>query len=180
MFRQLLEERQSTREYEDKPVEREKLVYIVQSALKAPTGGNRQLTHYHILTNKEKINQISQVTVQNAPKTINFKEIAERFKFKYNENDPIFFSAPAVIIMTQPADSAINGGIQSLALMLAAQEVGLRTCPLGFPGLAWEDAIKKIINVPENHVFGLAFSVGYSNQKPEPRVKDLNKFEFYE
>ncbi|KAA6391677.1 MAG: hypothetical protein EZS28_012798 [Streblomastix strix] len=39
------------------------------------------------------------------------------FKFKYNEKDPIFFSAPAVIIMTQPADLAINRGYLHLQLI---------------------------------------------------------------
>lgn len=60
MFRQLLEERQSIREYEPRPVEKEKLQYIVECAQKAPTSRNSQSCFYHVLTDRKVIEKISQ------------------------------------------------------------------------------------------------------------------------
>ncbi|KAA6366255.1 MAG: hypothetical protein EZS28_038217 [Streblomastix strix] len=178
MFRTLLDERQSVREYEQRPVEQEKLRYIVECALKAPTARNDQGCFYHILTDRKMIERISRAGKQNGEKYVNFEQLYSNLKIKYNENDPLFYEAPALIIMTQPENHTISGGIQSMALLLGAQEVGLRTCCIGLARFAWEE-IKQVINVPDGHSFGLAYTVGYSNAKPEPKIKDLNKLKFY-
>lgn len=62
-------------------------------------------------------------------------------------------------------------GIVAQTIMLAAQEVGYDTCPMiGFD----QDAVAKIINLPEDHVIGMIVVVGKAAQPAHPHGGDID------
>lgn len=68
-------ERISIRKFEDKPVEHEKTEQILKAAMASPSAGNQQPWEFYVVTNKEKIKQLSAISpyaacAENAPLVI--------------------------------------------------------------------------------------------------------------
>lgn len=53
-------ERVSIRQFEDRPVEEEKIQQILKAAMQAPSAGNQQPWEFYVVTNKEAIKQLSE------------------------------------------------------------------------------------------------------------------------
>ena len=64
-------------------------------------------------------------------------------------------------------------GIASEHICLAATELGLGTCMMGWFN---EKEIKSLLNIPKNREVNLVISIGYYDNKP-PRKKVRKKFE---
>lgn len=54
--------RVSIRKYEDKPVEKEKLLQILKAGMQAPSACNQQPWEFYVVTDKEKILELSKAT----------------------------------------------------------------------------------------------------------------------
>ena len=54
--------RVSIRKYEDKPVEKEKILQILKAGMQAPSAGNQQPWEFYVVTNQEKIRELSKVS----------------------------------------------------------------------------------------------------------------------
>ena len=52
--------RVSTRKFEDRPVEQEKITQLLKSAMQAPSAGNQQPWEFFVVTDKDKIKSLSQ------------------------------------------------------------------------------------------------------------------------
>ncbi|MBR3739019.1 MAG: nitroreductase family protein [Clostridia bacterium] len=52
----------SVRKYQDKPVEKEKTAAILRAAMQAPSAGNQQPWEFYVVTDKEKLKTLSQVS----------------------------------------------------------------------------------------------------------------------
>ena len=52
----------SVRKYEDKPVEKEKIMEILKAGMQAPSACNQQPWEFYVVTDKEKIQKLSKVT----------------------------------------------------------------------------------------------------------------------
>jgi nitroreductase len=52
--------RVSTRKFEDRPVEQEKITQLLRAAMQAPSAGNQQPWEFFAVTDKEKIKVLSQ------------------------------------------------------------------------------------------------------------------------
>ena len=67
--------RVSIRKYQDKPVEKEKIEAILRAAMQAPSAANQQPWEFYVVTNKEKLEELSKVhpyagMTKNAPAAI--------------------------------------------------------------------------------------------------------------
>ena len=67
--------RVSTRKFEDKPVEPEKITQLLKAAMQAPSAGNQQPWEFYVVTDKDKIKALSEISpyaacAQNAPAVI--------------------------------------------------------------------------------------------------------------
>ena len=67
--------RVSTRKFEDRPVEPEKITQLLKAAMQAPSAGNQQAWEFYVVTDKEKINALSEISsyaacAKNAPVVI--------------------------------------------------------------------------------------------------------------
>ena len=52
----------SVRKYKDKPVEEEKIKSILKAAMQAPSATNQQPWEFYVVTNKDKLKELSQVS----------------------------------------------------------------------------------------------------------------------
>ena len=52
--------RVSTRKFEDRPVEPEKITQLLKAAMQAPSAGNQQPWEFYVMTDKEKINMLAE------------------------------------------------------------------------------------------------------------------------
>ena len=55
-------QRVSIRKYQDKPVEKEKTLAILRAAMQAPSAGNQQPWEFYVVTDKAKLEELSQVS----------------------------------------------------------------------------------------------------------------------
>ena len=52
----------SVRKYEDRPVEKDKIIQILKAGMQAPSACNQQPWEFYVVTDKEKIEQLSEST----------------------------------------------------------------------------------------------------------------------
>lgn len=151
-MKDLLENRSSVRKFLDKPVEQEKIDFILKAAMTSPTAANQRPWHFYIVKNKEILEELSKTSpyagpVANAPMAI---------VVCYDKNNMIF------------ADYAdIDCAIASQTIWLATEAVGLGTVMIGIAPLKDRmEPAAKILNLPENMVAFTYFPIGYPADKP--------------
>lgn len=168
-FLKLIEERYSCRSFSTKEVEKEKIEKILEAAKLAPTARNFQPQRILVLTEKEKLQKLSNCTQYgwNAPvimivfydKSVSYK------RDKYDNKE--FGDIDTSIVTTQ--------------MMLEAQTLGL--------GTTWVGAFdpKKLVetySVPENLIPVAILPIGYPSSEAKPSKlhserNEIDKFVFW-
>lgn len=166
--------RRSIRKYKDTPVEREKLQLIAECGVNAPNGMNAQRWEVRIVDNAESIAAISEEYKKANPQLL--------------ERDPgfknIFRNAPAVICVAVPAgDDGVNAGLLGENIMLAAHSIGLGTVCLGGPVRFLKDseagrAFIARLGFSEDYSLLYMIGVGYPDEAPDAKPRDLSKIRF--
>ena len=160
----------STRKFQDKPVEEEKLEAVLEAVRRAPSWANLQCWKLIVVENgetKRKLSELAFVEAYFAP-----------LGYKSNPAQKGIAQAPVVIILcADPEKSGLlwdqhyymtDAGIASQNLMLAAHAQGLGTV---FVGVYEEKEIKTILDIPEEiRVVGL-FPLGYPVEEGETRPR---------
>ena len=166
--------RRSIRKYQDRNVERENLQQIAECGVNAPNGMNQQTWEVRIVDSKAAIDSVTAVF-----KTANPEMVQRDENFKN-----MFRNAPAVIAIAVPeGDSGLNAGLMAENMILAAQSLGLGTCCLGgpvafiknSPDAAW---FLKALDFSEGYDLCLMIAVGYPDETPEAKPRDLEKIQF--
>lgn len=149
-FIDVIKSRTSVRDYMNKPVEQEKISYILECARFAPSAANKQCWRFIVIQDKETIEQVAKTTIINR----------------------WLRTAPVVIIAcADPTESTINNDFEyypvdvAIAfehLILAATDLGLGTCWLAE---FHEEKLKKLLEIPKR-IRIIAFTpVGYATEK---------------
>ncbi len=182
-------ERRAIRKYKEIPIERNLIEQIIDSGRMAPSAINKQPWKFYILTNKEDIKSFSKEILKAVIKGVvktGIKGIVKATKdilhFShssdfFNAEDPIFHDAPIVIFITSPKDNewaALDIGMCSQNIMLAAKSLGIGSCPIGMGKYAEHTKIYPRLRIPESEQVNLAIILGYGDEEPEmkDRVKD--------
>jgi len=102
-------------------------------------------------------------------------EAGAEFANFINHGSLSFYGAPVVVVATLDRvfaqGRALDVGIALGWLLLAAQEMGLATCPIGLV-CAYEDVIKDFLNIDPGRQVVLAVAVGYADeQSPVNRMR---------
>lgn len=175
---QFLRSRRSIRAYENKPVEREKIKRLIEAARYAPTGGNGQMVEWWVLTDKDKLNSVSEMTIESMRRNIKeqpqilttqpYLEII--IKAWENGNDPILHNAPVLVTASAPKQAAIGMVDLTIALTyfdLLAPTMGLGTCWAGLVQLSIisSQALKELMGIPVDHRFHFPMMLGYPKAK---------------
>ena len=142
--------RVSIRKYKDQPVEKEKILQILKAGMQSPSACNQQPWEFYVVTDKEKIKQLSKCTP--------YAGCAAE--------------APVVIVPVYrteelPASQmiAIDMGICIENMWIETDELGLGGVCIGIsPIPEFMDAVRQVLNIPKNfEVFSL-FSLGYPDE----------------
>ncbi|MBU4318439.1 MAG: nitroreductase family protein [Proteobacteria bacterium] len=170
---QFLRSRRSIRRYKNKPVEKETIQFLIDTARYAPTGSNSQLVTWTVFTDEAKIKNIADLTIDwmrqsvastsNNPMASYLPMIITAYEAGINS---ITHNAPCLIFASAP-DSYDNGMVDlSIALSyfeLVAVSAGLGTCWLGLITRALKAfaPLKEMVGLPESHTQFYPMVLGY-------------------
>ena len=175
-----IEARRSIRAYKDVPVEREKLQFLAECGVKAPNAMGRQEWELRIVDSHKWIDDCTAAYL---------KAVEGTDKAKYMQTPTfknIFRNAPAVIFVAAPEGlfAGENVGCLGENVMLAATELGLGTCFLGSVQMIFaEPAMQEYLQslgFSEGYKLRYALAVGYPDEAPEAKARDLSKIKFVE
>lgn len=175
-FDEIVSERRSVRNYlSDKPVSKDVVELLIKSAIEAPSWKNKQTSRYYVVMTpemKEKLKAClwtqNQLTVKDAPVLIVTTFVKGIVGFERDGS---------------PSNELGDGwgiydlGLSNAFLLLKATDLGLDTIVLG---LRDADAIRNLLNVPENETIVSVIGLGYrskdSIRPPRKEVEDITKF----
>lgn len=175
-----IEARRSVRAYKDTPVEHEKLELLAKCGVLAPSAMNKQEWEVRIVENKEWIDGATAAYLKAVEGTDKAKYmLTPTFK-------NIFRNGSAVIFVGAPDGlfSGENVGCMAENIMLAATELGLGTCFLGSVQMMFaEPAMAEYLQslgFSEGYKLRYALAVGYPDEAPEAKPRDMSKIKFVE
>ena len=162
--------RRSIRNYKQQAVPREVLNQIMECGVNAPNAINRQSWEVRIVENSELQAQIK------AAMAATGNERAEG----------CFYNAPVWVFIAQDSAfpfSAYDCGLMAENMMLAANALGIGSVCLGSPvrfilDSPQKDAVLEKLGFSDGYELCLCISMGYPNEKPEAKPRDISKVKF--
>lgn len=171
-FYNLVQNRQSDRAYDTRPVDREVILRIIEAARLAPSACNAQPWHFIVVDEPELKNKLADAAASRVLGINHFTKQA-----------PVH-----IVIVMEPANlnsnfgSLVKGktfplidiGIAAEHICLAAKAEGLGSCMLGWFD---EPAVKKLLDIPKSRRVPLIITLGYpaSDEVRQKRRKDFNE-----
>lgn len=178
-FFELVNKRESVRGYLDKDVEREKMIKVVEAARMAPSACNAQPWKFVLVDDKNKVEEIANNLYSPLIGINKFALTSPAFIIVVGEKRN--FTSKMGELIKKKDYTSIDIGIASEHLCLAATELGLGTCMMG-----WfkEKNIKKVLNIPSNKDIHLVISLGYydnkeSRKKVRKSMDEISSFNEY-
>ena len=166
--------RRSVRQYKDTPVEREKLQTLAECGVNAPNAMNRQDWEVRIVDSEEYLIGVTELMKAGMP------------MFSNNDRNA-FRNATAIIAVACPDDPSgmtlLNVGLLGENICLAAQSMGLGTCIMAGPSMfiANSPDAKPYLDklgFSEGYKLRYVIGVGYPDETPEAKPRDLSKIQF--
>ena len=143
--------RVSIRKYQDKPVEKEKIVQILRAGMQAPSACNQQPWEFYVVTDREKIQKLAKATPYSGCAA----------------------GAPVVIVPVYRTKGLVVQEMAQIDMSIAQENIWLETDAQGLGGV-WigiapmqdrMDYVREVLDIPENlEVFSL-FAMGYSAER---------------
>ena len=168
-------ERRTVRFYKDEQISDEQLSAILEAAVWAPSGRNGQPCHIRVLQDKKALEALN----------LDFKNKVGWDTPAYtNWNiSPVYQNAPTLIFLFAEGNSAMDGGIMTENICIAAQSMGLGTCIIASVGGLMNEpegnVWKKRMHIPEDYKFLIAIAVGYPDEKPAPKPRAEGRVEVF-
>lgn len=203
-FMGFLKMRRSRREFKDQDVPGEVIEKLLDAATQAPNGLNRKNVHYTIITNRAVLKKLTDTVMEQTDKLCKllrrpvgravFKLLRPRvyreLEFflplmeqigaaQHSGTDLVAYNAPCAILVHTAADDmcgAEDSVFAAANIQYAAETLGLGTCCIGFitgPVNA-DKALKKLVDMPEDHKVQTTLIVGYPQfryTKSVPKTK---------
>ena len=150
--------RVSIRKYQDRPVEKEKTLAILRAAMQAPSAANQQPWEFYVVTNKEKLAALSEVSPYAG----------------MTKDAPIAIVAVYRKDCRVPAYADIDMSIAMENLWLETDAQGLGGVWLGISPIEERmKAVEEILNIPDTQRAFAIFPYGY----PAEERKQQDRFE---
>jgi nitroreductase len=178
-FFDLVNRRQSVRQYADKPVEREKIEACLEAARLAPSTSNSQPWKFIVVDDPDLRSTVAKETV--APFRL-FNTFTDQVPVLVAVlPDKINIEAKTGQFLRRLDFGLIDIGIATENFCLQATELGLGTCILGW---FHEKAVKKLLDIPRNKRVYLMIALGYprdgevrgKHRKPLAEVRSYNRY----
>lgn len=179
---ELLRNRRSVRNFQEKPVPLDIIREIIDDSILAPSAGNEQPWKFIVVRNREMIDRISAECKRNFLERIasHPDDYAKRYeKMLQNEKFHIFYHAPAVVFII--GDAGVKNLVADCTLaasyfMLSATSKELGTCWVNFGTEINDPTLKEELGIPEGHKIVAPLALGYPKKIPaipsrkEPQV----------
>lgn len=168
--------RRSIRQYKARPVNRDTLQQILQCGIHAPNGQHKESWQIRVVDSPDIINGLTELYKKENPKA------AERPGFKN-----IFNNAPTVVFIAYDTTydlSQVDCGLLGENIILAAQSLGIGSCCLGAPirfmnSPAASEYLERL-ELPDTHKLLYAIALGYPDESPAAKSRDMGKVKFIE
>lgn len=150
-YKDVVTKRESVRSYIERPVEEEKIQYVLECARLAPSWVNCQCWRFIVVRDKDLIKKIAKTTIVN----------------RWIQNVPVI-----IIGCADPNLSGVKNGINYYSvdlaiamehLILAATDVGLGTCWIAEYN---ETKLKELLRIPNRIKVVAITPLGYATEKP--------------
>ena len=170
--------RRSIRHYKDTPVDHELLQKIAECGVNAPNAMNKQEWEVCIVDDQNYLNEVTELMKVDMPFFVKSDEPGFHNGFR---------NATAIIAVACPDDpmgmTLINIGLMGENMCLAAQELGLGTCVMAGPSafLTTNEKAKPYLDklgFSEGYKLRYVLGVGYPDETPEAKPRDLSKIKF--
>ena len=158
-FLQIAESRFSVRDYDPRPVEKEKIEKLLRVAQVAPTAANKQPQKIYIITKDEDREKLKTVT-------------------KYTFNAPMFFvvCVDKDIVWKHKTEDTnsidIDGSIIATHILFEAYDLGLGSV---YVRAFQTEELKKLFNIPENIKPVALLPLGYPKENAKPAPSHFKK-----
>lgn len=166
IFQELINQRQSVRKYQDKPVEHNKLQELIEAVHIAPSACNSQPWKLIIVDEPELKEKVAKATFNT---TVSFNKFAVQAPVMavlvIEKAKLIAQIGGSIKNMEYPL---IDIGIAAEHFCLQATELGLGTCMIGWFD---EKKIQQLLNIPKKRKIGLVISLGYPAEDYKMRKK---------
>ena len=168
--------RRSIRQYHQVPVGRDTLMQIMTCGINAANGQNKQSWEVRIIDNPTTLQQVQDLMAVGNPALP-----AEMVR-------GCMRGAPVMTFIARDKGydfSAYDCGLLAGNVMLAAQSLGVGSICLGSPVRFINDAensaeILSLLGFSENYELSLCIGLGYANEMPAAKPRDINKVQFVE
>ena len=166
--------RRSIRQYQQLPVGRDTLMQIMTCGINAANGQNKQSWEVRIIDNPTTLQQVQDLMAVGNPALP-----AEMVR-------GCMRGAPVMTFIARDKGydfSAYDCGLLAGNMMLAAQSLGVGSICLGSPVRFINDAensaeILSLLGFSENYELSLCVGLGYANETPAAKPRDINKVQF--
>jgi nitroreductase len=161
MFIDLLRNRRSIRQFQDKPLEPEKLDIIIEAVLRSPSSRSLNPWEFIVVTEKETIENLA---------------LAKAHGSTFMSN-----AACAVVVCADPERSDVwieDTSIAALILHLAAADLGLGSCWVQIrqrehdSNTSAEDYVTELLDIKEGLVVEAMVAIGYAGEE-KPGHEDV-------
>lgn len=172
--------RRSVRHYTDQAVPRELLQQIAECGVNAPNAMNHQQWEVRIIDSQEYFDGLTQVLKEKSP-------------YPMGDDDPKFRNclrnATAAIAVACPDDESgmclINVGLLCENVCLAAKSLGLGSVVMAGPvmminSIPEAKPFLDRLNFSEGYKLRVIVGLGYPDEEPQARPRDLGKIKFVE
>ncbi|MBQ2608604.1 MAG: nitroreductase family protein [Paludibacteraceae bacterium] len=159
-FRSLCQQRRSIRKYQDRPIEQEKIDYLLQCALMAPSSKRTNPWEFVVVRQTE---------------TLRAMQACRTY------GSGMFETAQAAIVVALDASLTdtwqADGAIAAEHILLAAEEQGLGACWCQVHAREGaEELIRELCGIPEGLSVLCVISLGYKDE--ERRTYELEKLKY--
>ena len=177
MLKQIAD-RRSVRKYQDRKVEREKLLEILESGRMAPSGTNAQPWIFMVIENEETKKKIVKVDHEQE-----WMLTAPTFIVGIADASSRLGDTTGLVIDENSPQGPVKKAIRDTAvaitnMMLEAENQGLATC---WTGWYEQKAMKEAIGIPDDKYVVGVLTLGYADEQPEARPrKSMEEFVRFE
>jgi len=164
--------RRSIRHYLEKAIPDADLKWIVKCGIYAPSARNKQNWHFTVVTDKETIEKINQLSLEGM----------DRLGIQKEPGFHIFYHAPAVIVLSSAIEgfSELNCGCALENMAIAAKALGIDSCIIGQTRYMYHQAnaidINRMLKIPDGYQHDASICFGYFDGEypdPKPRKEDV-------
>jgi len=170
-------ERYTCRDFTETPLSDEQVQALVDAALAAPSGMNRQPWHVIVINDKNLVDELDAEGLQ----LLAAAEDKSGYERIMSRGGKLFYNAPCMILVAADGNTsyAMDCGILSQNVALAAHSLGLGSCICGMASAPFSgpngNSYKERLQFPPGYVFGISILVGTAKTTKAPHDLDAAK-----